>query len=248
MSTLLAAAAVMGMLVSGCREPAAGSAQARQSRKTQTQTKQTDLKQAPKKPAQAAQATRAVKDSDHGPLTLQEATKGIEGSGVLTALFKTSMGDITCRLFEKKTPRTVANFVGLARGLRAFVDPKTKKWVKRPFYDGLTFHRVIPRFMIQGGDPLGNGRGGPGYRFADEFDPTLRHDQPGRLSMANSGPNTNGSQFFITEVPTPWLDDHHTIFGQCGPLSVIKEIAHAPADRSRPKKTITILSVKISRR
>jgi peptidyl-prolyl cis-trans isomerase B (cyclophilin B) len=119
-------------------------------------------------------------------------------NATLTASIKTTKGTIRCTLFAEQTPLTVANFVNLA---------------KRGFYDGLKFHRVIEEFMIQGGCPKGNGTGGPGYKFADEFVDELRHDKPGILSMANSGPNTNGSQFFITHVPTPWLDDHHTIFG-----------------------------------
>jgi peptidyl-prolyl cis-trans isomerase B (cyclophilin B) len=119
-------------------------------------------------------------------------------NATLTASIKTSKGTIRCTLFADQTPITVANFVNLA---------------KRGFYDNLKFHRVIEEFMIQGGCPKGNGTGGPGYKFTDEFVDALRHDKPGILSMANSGPNTNGSQFFITHVPTPWLDDHHTVFG-----------------------------------
>jgi cyclophilin family peptidyl-prolyl cis-trans isomerase len=116
-----------------------------------------------------------------------------------SAVLHTDKGDITIKLYAQKTPNTVNNFVFLAR---------------QGFYDGTIFHRVINDFMAQGGDPTGSGRGGPGYRFADEFDPTLRHDKPGVLSMANAGANTNGSQFFITHVPTPWLDGKHSIFGQ----------------------------------
>jgi cyclophilin family peptidyl-prolyl cis-trans isomerase len=130
------------------------------------------------------------------------------------ALFDTSLGTIVIRLFEKEAPKTVANFIGLAEGTTEFRDPKTGKKETRPFYDGLTFHRVIPDFMIQGGCPLGTGTGDPGYRFADEFHASLKHDGPGKLSMANSGPNTNGSQFFITHVVTQWLDGKHTVFGQ----------------------------------
>lgn len=199
--------------------------------------------------------SRGYKPPDAGPdyplnkpLTLEEATAGVEGTGELTATFETSMGNITCRLFDKKVPLTVANFVGLARGIRGFTDQNDGKWVKRPFYDGLIFHRVIPRFMIQGGCPSGTGQGGPGYKFADEFDLSLRHDGPGLLSMANSGPNTNGSQFFITEVPTPWLDDHHSIFGQCSPEALVKEITHVPATNARPKDPISIRTVRISRK
>jgi peptidyl-prolyl cis-trans isomerase B (cyclophilin B) len=120
-------------------------------------------------------------------------------SSALQAVIQTSKGDIRLKLHAGKTPATVANFVNLAR---------------RSFYKGLTFHRVVPDFMIQGGCPQGTGRGGPGYRFEDEFDPTLRHDRPGVLSMANAGPDTNGSQFFITHVATPWLDDKHSVFGE----------------------------------
>ena len=132
----------------------------------------------------------------------------------LYAIFHTNKGTITCSLFEKEAPKTVANFVGLADGTKEWTDPKTGKKVKKRFYDGLIFHRVIPNFMIQGGDPEGTGRGGPGYKFEDEFNPSLKFDKPGKLAMANSGPHTNGSQFFITHVPTPWLDNKHTIFGQ----------------------------------
>jgi peptidyl-prolyl cis-trans isomerase A (cyclophilin A) len=129
------------------------------------------------------------------------------------ATLKTSMGDIVVKLFPEKAPKTVENFVGLAEGTKEWTDPKGQK-VTRALYDGTIFHRVIPDFMIQGGDPLGNGTGGPGYRFADEIGSTNKFDRAGLLAMANAGPNTNGSQFFITEVPTPWLDKGHTIFGE----------------------------------
>lgn len=181
------------------------------------------------------------------PVSLASALEGIEGSGPLAAEIETSKGIFRCRLFPDEAPLAVANFVGLARGLRAWLDPKTGTWVKRPFYDGLTFHRVIPDFMIQGGCPLGDGTGGPGFAFRDEFHKRLRHDRPGRLSMANSGPNTNGSQFFITEAPTPWLDDHHTVFGECEPLSLVKEIARVPATDSRPKDPVRIRAMRFSR-
>src|SRR5512140_1646861 len=132
----------------------------------------------------------------------------------LFATFHTSMGDIVCKLYDKEAPKTVANFVDLATGKREWTDPNTGQRTNRALYDGTVFHRVIPEFMIQGGDPLGNGTGGPGYRFEDEFVRSLTFDKPGLLAMANSGPNTNGSQFFITEVPTPWLSGKHTIFGE----------------------------------
>ncbi|HEX3661546.1 MAG TPA: peptidylprolyl isomerase [Acidobacteriaceae bacterium] len=150
-----------------------------------------------------------------------------------TVLFDTSMGRMTCKLFDKEAPEAVANFVGLATGTKAWTDPKThQKMQGKPFYDGTTFHRVIPEFMIQGGDPLGTGEGGPGYAFNDEFDPNLNFDVPGRLAMANSGPDTNGSQFFITETPQPTLDQHYTIFGQCDDPSVwvVKSIARVNRD------------------
>jgi peptidyl-prolyl cis-trans isomerase A (cyclophilin A) len=132
----------------------------------------------------------------------------------LFAVFHTTMGDLVVRLFPERAPKTVENFVSLAEGAREWTDPKTREKVKRPLYDGTVFHRVIPDFMVQGGDPLGTGTGGPGYKFEDEIGPQNRFDRPGLLAMANAGPGTNGSQFFITEVPTPWLDKGHTIFGE----------------------------------
>ena len=151
-----------------------------------------------------------------------------------TVVFDTSMGTMTCKLFDKQAPVAVANFVGLATGTKEFTDPATKQKAKRPYYDGTTFHRVIPGFMIQGGDPLGTGMGDPGYMFSDEFDPALNFDVPGRLAMANSGPNTNGSQFFITEVATPFLDQKYVIFGQCDDHSVevVKAIARVNRDEN----------------
>jgi cyclophilin family peptidyl-prolyl cis-trans isomerase len=164
----------------------------------------------------------------------------------LRAVLKTTMGDITCELFPDKAPLTVDNFVGLATGTKDWRNPASRaKMHNRPLYDGTIFHRVIPGFMIQGGDPLGNGAGDPGYTFKDESS-TLRFDQPGRLAMANSGPNTNGSQFFITEVPTPHLNNRHTIFGQCGPMSVVSQIARAPRDpNDKPFHPTKLIKVEI---
>jgi len=164
---------------------------------------------------------------------------------------ETSMGDIHCRLYEKEAPLTVKTIVGLATGKLSYVDPRTKQKISgKPFYDGLTFHRVIPRFMIQGGDPLGTGEGepgGPGFPFKDEFNPELRFNIPGRLAMANAGPNTNGSQFFITEVAATYLDDKHTILGQCEELSVIKAIARTPAEEERPVTPVVIRHIVVER-
>ncbi len=165
------------------------------------------------------------------------------------AVLETSLGRIVCRLFEKEAPQTVANFIGLAEGTKEFHDPKSGQKTKRRFYDGLVFHRVIPQFMIQGGCPLGNGTGDPGYRFADEFHPALRHDKAGKLSMANSGPNTNGSQFFITVAATPWLDNRHTIFGEVVEgQEVATKISQAPRDaHDRPRTPVAIERVQIER-
>jgi peptidyl-prolyl cis-trans isomerase A (cyclophilin A) len=169
---------------------------------------------------------------------------------MLQAHFTTSEGSFTVRLFEAEVPQTVANFVGLAEGTKEWTDPKTGQKVKRPYYDGLIFHRVIPGFMIQGGDPLGTGTGGPGYKFADEFHPTLKHTKSGLLSMANAGPNTNGGQFFITLAPTAWLDNRHSIFGEVvDGMPVVEKIGATATSKpgDRPLKPITIESVTISR-
>lgn len=162
------------------------------------------------------------------------------------AIFNTTAGQITCTLFPDKAPITVDNFIGLATGTKDWTNPVSKaKKHNTPLYDGTIFHRVIPGFMIQGGDPAGNGTGDPGYSFKDEFS-DLRFDRPGRLAMANSGPNTNGSQFFITEVPTPHLNGRHTIFGQCDNLTVIKKIANTPRDpNDKPFKAVRITKLTI---
>ncbi len=167
----------------------------------------------------------------------------------LYAHFDTTEGRFTVRFFEKEVPKTVANFVGLAEGTKEFRDPKTGAAAKRPYYDGIVFHRVIAGFMIQGGDPLGQGYGGPGYNFADEFHPSLRHERAGLLSMANAGPNTNGSQFFVTLAPTPHLDNRHSIFGEVVEgLDVVKKIGKVPTDRNdRPVKPVVMNTVTIER-
>src|SRR5579885_1265249 len=155
------------------------------------------------------------------------------------ATFDTTEGTFKIKLFADKAPKTVENFVSLAEG----------KKTGKPFYDGTVFHRVIPDFMIQGGCPEGTGRGGPGYQFADEFDPSLKHTKPGLLSMANRGPNTNGSQFFVTVAATPWLDNKHSIFGEVVEgYDVVKKISETPRGaQDRPLKDVVINSVKIER-
>jgi len=165
------------------------------------------------------------------------------------ATLKTGKGDIRVVLYPDTAPKTVANFVGLATGERAWTDPATNERQERPLYDGTIFHRVIPQFMIQGGDPLGSGRGGPGYSFEDEVDGPYRFDGPGYLAMANSGPDTNGSQFFITEVATPWLDGKHTIFGKVVEgMEVVQAIVRSDRDqRDRPLEDIVVERIEIER-
>lgn len=179
-------------------------------------------------------------------LTLPSAASAAEK---MHAIFETSMGNITIELFDREAPKTVANFVGLAEGTKEWKDNKSGKMVKKPLYDGTIFHRVIPNFMIQGGDPAGNGTGGPGFNFGDEFSMKLRHDKPGRLSMANRGPNTNGSQFFITDAATPWLDGKHAIFGQVVEgMDLVKKIINVERNRhDKPLKDVVLKKVTIKR-
>jgi peptidyl-prolyl cis-trans isomerase A (cyclophilin A) len=167
----------------------------------------------------------------------------------MNAIIETSLGTIKIKLLPENAPLTVANFVELAEGTKEFTDPKTGKTAKKKFFDGLIFHRVIPEFMIQGGDPIGTGTGGPGYKFKDEIDSSLKFDKPGILAMANAGPNTNGSQFFITEVSTPWLNGNHTIFGQVTEgLEIIKKIARVEVDFSdKPVDPVVIKSITIEK-
>ena len=181
--------------------------------------------------------------------TIATAAESPDKKGPLYATLKTSMGDIVILLFDDKAPKTVANFIGLASGTKEWTDPKTGEKVKRPLYNGTIFHRVIPGFMIQGGDPLGNGTGGPGYKFEDEFSPDLRHNKAGILSMANAGPNTNGSQFFITHQPTPFLDGKHSVFGEVvkGQDVVIAIGAVSRDFRDRPIKDVVLKEIVITR-
>jgi len=170
---------------------------------------------------------------------------------MIYAHFTTSDGNFTARLFDTEAPKTVANFTGLAEGTKEWSDPRSGKKTNDKYFDGTVFHRVIAGFMIQGGDPLGEGTGGPGYTFADEFSPKLRHDRAGLLSMANRGPNTNGGQFFITLAPTPWLDNKHSIFGEIVEgMDVVKKIGSTPTSKpgDRPVKPIMVKSVMIERK
>jgi peptidyl-prolyl cis-trans isomerase A (cyclophilin A) len=167
------------------------------------------------------------------------------------AHFTTSEGNFTARLFDAETPNTVANFAGLADGSKEWTDPRSGRKVKQPYFDGTIFHRVIEGFMIQGGDPLGQGTGGPGYTFADEFNPKLTHSKAGILSMANRGPNTNGGQFFITLAATPWLDGKHSVFGEVVEgMDVVTKIGKTATSKpgDRPLKPITVQSVTIERK
>ena len=165
------------------------------------------------------------------------------------AKFVTSEGNFTVRLYDQEAPKTVENFVALAEGTKEWTDPRSSAKVQKPYYDGVIFHRVIKGFMIQGGDPLGQGIGGPGYTFADEFHPKARHSKAGILSMANRGPNTNGGQFFITLGPTPHLDDRHSVFGEVTDgMDVIQKIGTtATNERDRPLTDIAIQTITIER-
>ena len=174
-------------------------------------------------------------------------SRDVENPENPTATIRTTHGDITVELFAERAPRTVENFLGLATGEREWTDPETGETRTEPLYEDVVFHRVIEGFMIQGGDPTGTGRGGPGYQFDDEFHPELRHDGPGILSMANSGPDTNGSQFFITLDAQPHLDDRHSVFGRViEGMDVVEEIGSVPTDRNdQPREEVAIETVDV---
>lgn len=167
----------------------------------------------------------------------------------MRAIMDTSEGRIVVRLFEKESPITVENFASLAEGAKEFTDPAGRQKAKRRYYDGTKFHRIIPSFMMQGGDPLGTGSGGPGFNIKDEFHPSLKFDRPGLLAMANAGPNTGGSQFFITQVPTPWLDGKHTIFGEVveGQEIVDRVCRTLGSAQGRPIKDVVLKTLTIER-
>jgi len=196
--------------------------------------------------SQATAPKPAAKPATHA------AAHAAAASAEPTAVFDTTVGKLRCTLFEKETPITVKNFIDLATGAKDWTNPVSHATKHNtPLYDGTIFHRVIPNFMIQGGDPRGDGTGDAGYTFKDEIVSTLTFDRPGRLAMANSGPNTNGSQFFITEVPTPHLNGRHTIFGQCDEASVVlvKQIARMATDPSnnKPFRPVKIIHLSIVR-
>ncbi|HEX5658368.1 MAG TPA: peptidylprolyl isomerase [Polyangiales bacterium] len=192
-------------------------------------------------------------DPKGGKFTLSEALDGLPEKGKLEATIETALGTITCKLFDDKAPNTVANFVGLARGLRPWWDARQAAWVTRPAYDNTSFHRAIAGFMIQGGDVLGDGSGELGYVIDDELAPGLSHDRAGLLCMANRGPNTNSGQFFITDAAAPHLTQmkSYSIFGECKPLGVISKIARAPRKNpmmERPEPTVAITTITIARK
>ena len=215
-------------------------------------------KSAPPSPGIPSTAEDQSADTSHTDTTaatpisrLELFTAEVPGppDGTLVATLHTSKGEISCILFPEQAPITVTNFVGLATGKLEWLHPSTgERTLEQPYYNGLTFHRVIPDFLIQTGDISGDGTGNPGYTIPNEIAPSLRHDRPGRLSMANTGPDTAGAQFFITVKPTPHLDGRHTIFGQCAPEALIQDISRAPADaQDRPVEPITIERLDFSR-
>lgn len=188
-----------------------------------------------------------TKDPEAGSFTMDEALVELPmGPGPLRAIIETDLGTVTCVLHDVEAPIGVASFIGLARGRRAFRDPITKKWALRRFYDGLTFHRVIAGFVAQGGDPLGTGTGGPGYKFVNEI-AGLHHD-PGTLAYANAGADTNGSQFYITETKQSQLDAGYTNFGACTPLDVVPKLTAVPTDSNdKPLTPLHMKTIKITR-
>jgi peptidyl-prolyl cis-trans isomerase A (cyclophilin A) len=206
---------------------------------------------APVKRKVSARPTASVEPSAgdplHGKFTLDDATKGLPAGKQLVATIETSLGKLECNLFDDKAPITVANFVGLARGIRPWKTPGGT-WEKKPAYDGTIFHRIIKGFMIQGGDALKNGTGEPGYVIPDEVWEDAVHDRAGLLCMANRGKNTNGAQFFITDAAAAHLDNGYTIFGECSPEALVHQIASVPVSRERPETPVDIKKITITRK
>lgn len=211
--------------------------------------KGTDTSQKPATPPQKVEVAPSThnKPPSGEEMTLSEFD--LKPGDKLLATIKTSMGNMTAELYWDKVPKTVANFVGLSKGTKEWSMPGNAEKLHRPLYSGTIFHRVIPGFMIQGGDPLGSGYGGPGYRFADEFDSSLRHDSPGILSMANSGPNTNGSQFFITEGPQMGLNMRHAVFGKViENVELVGKIARVPRNaEDKPLQDVKLIEIEIKK-
>jgi peptidyl-prolyl cis-trans isomerase A (cyclophilin A) len=236
-------AVCVGLVVAGCRstpsEPTPEEQHKSQGGSTMEGAGQV-AKPAPPAPAarMPARPVASVRPSPDDPVagkfTLSEATEGLEGTGALMATIETDVAKLECKLYEDKAPITVANFVGLARGVRPWKNPEGQ-WVKTPAYDGTVFHRIIKGFMIQGGDPKGVGSGEPGYVIPDEIWENALHDRPGLLCMANRGPNTNGAQFFITDALAKHLDGGYTIFGECGPDEAVHKLASVEVQGERPK-------------
>jgi peptidyl-prolyl cis-trans isomerase A (cyclophilin A) len=195
----------------------------------------------------AASVGKPGGDPNHGSFTLAEATKDLKGTGPIVATIDTTKGKLQCKLFDDKAPNTVANFIGLATGKRAWRDPNSRLWVNKPAYDGTVFHRIIKGFMIQGGDPRGDGTGEPGYVIPDEIWEGAKHDRAGLLCMANRGHNTNGAQFFITDDAAKHLDGNYTIFGECAPVEVVHDIAKGEVMGDKAVNPVKINSVTISR-
>jgi peptidyl-prolyl cis-trans isomerase A (cyclophilin A) len=201
--------------------------------------------------AEASKAREASLQGGGKSLDKKSGKETNKGKGVpMFAIFETNKGTFKIKLFAEEAPNTVANFAELAEGTKEWLNPKSGKKEKKPFYDGLVFHRVIPNFMIQGGCPKGDGTGDPGYRFGDEFSSKLSHNKPGMLSMANAGPGTNGSQFFVTVAATPWLDGKHTIFGEVVEgMDLVHEISKVKTGmRDKPAEDVVIKSLKIERK
>jgi peptidyl-prolyl cis-trans isomerase A (cyclophilin A) len=223
---------------------AGGGAASAEARKPRPALREPEFKPVAAKPV--AEVKPAPGDPVQGKFGMEDALKGLAGDGKqLYADLHTSLGKLECELWPDKAPLTVANFVGLARGVRPW--KKDGAWVKKPLYDGLVFHRVIKGFMIQGGDPNRDGSGGPGYEVPDEIWENAHHDQRGLLCMANRGPNTNGSQFFIMDGTAPYLDGGYTIFGKCGPDEVIEKLSSVPTVGDRATDPPKISKVVVRR-
>jgi len=197
-------------------------------------------------PLEARAPTPTSPDPRGGRFSLEDATDGLGPGSTLIAEIETNYGTFHCDLWPDRAPNTVANFVGLARGKREFWDPSIGEWTRRPYYNGTIFHRVIPGFMIQGGDIMRTGRGGPGYEFGDEN--VRDHNEAGLLCMANHGPNTNGSQFFILEEPKSHLNTSYSVFGRCSPVELVRAITRVPrSPEDRPYSAVVIRAVRVHR-